>query len=153
MHVECMNEYRTDKCGCYFPGQCGNSFGYSRSYNTCANGGRLICQGVDRAVGMEGECIYEINLSKLLSIAGGWVQTIPPCFTTIKNVINKKQVSKTDWAICSGGIAQAFANTQLCGEVVSCKTGNLKPLIANEVYYTELGNDCPGGGRYPCDPF
>lgn len=152
MHVSCREAYREDKCGCYFPGQCGDSFGYARAYKTCDSGGKLTCKTVPRQVGMRGECVSEVNWLKVLNCAGSWIQSAPPCAAVLRTIAKGGKPSNSEWAICAAGISQAVGNCQLCGEIVTCSNGVSMPLVVNEFYYAELGGDC-SGGRYPCDPF
>ena len=156
MHVSCKEAYNIDKCGCYFPGQCGDSYGVSRAYQTCESGGRLICKTIPSVVGKEGQCITVVNWANLLNCAGSLVNTAIPCYTALKKKSNREDPTKSEWAACLAAIGSAVTGCQLCGQVTTCSEGVLMPKIANEVIFVEIlatGECRNGGGRYPCDPF
>lgn len=155
MHVSCELGYLSEGCGCYFPGQCGDSYGVSRKYQTCESGGRLNCETRPSIVGMKGECITDVNWLGVLVCGGNIVKTIPPCALIIKRLWDRQEPTKIEQALCLANLASLPSACQLCGTLVTCSKGELKPWVIDEFYSAELrpSGECPGGGgRYPCDP-
>ena len=155
MHVSCELGYLSEGCGCYFPGQCGDSYGVSRNYQTCERGGRLICETRPSIVGMKGECITDVNWLNILACGGNIVKTYVPCRLVIKKFIDREQITKIEQAQCLASLVSVASSCQLCGALVTCSKGELKPWVIDEFYFAELppSGECPGGGgRFPCDP-
>jgi hypothetical protein len=154
MHVSCELGYLPDGCGCYFPGQCADSWGVSRYYQTCESGGRLICQTRPSEVGLKGKCITDVNWLGVLACGGNIVRSFVPCKVIYDKLKLRQEPTKTEQAQCLANLASLPSACQLCGTLITCSQGELKPWVINEFYSAELrpSGECPGGGRYPCDP-
>ena len=104
---------------------------------------------------MKGECITDVNWLGVLACGGNIVRSFAPCRLVYDKVKLRQVPTKTERALCLANLASLPSACQLCGTLITCSKGELKPWVIDEFYFAELppSGECPGGGgRYPCDP-